>query len=199
MTVKKRSEHDHGGIEKQKQGASSYAMHDSELAFRELKLKEGDSFLDIGCGAGDYAIRASELVGDSGTVYALDRWKEVVDKLEEKADSQGLNNIRAIVADITCLLPVEDKSIDVCFIATVFHGFDFTRNGETLFREICRVLKPKGRVAVVEFKKEDTGFGPPVDIRLSPEDVEGLMIPYGFRKRRVTDLGCSYMTELEMK
>jgi ubiquinone/menaquinone biosynthesis C-methylase UbiE len=199
MNGKKRSVHDHGGIERQKQGVSSFALHDSELAFREMKLKEGDSFLDIGCGPGDYAVRASAIVGDSGTVYALDRWKELIDKLKEKADSQGLRNIRAMVSDITCSLPVKDSSIDVCFIATVLHGFDFARDGEALFSEIRRVLKPGGRVAVVEFKKEEMDFGPPVDIRLSPKDVEDLLTPYGFQKRSVTDLGCSYMIQLSLR
>ena len=199
MGNKKRSEHEHGGIERQKQGVSSFALHDSELAFRELKLKKGDSFLDIGCGPGDYSVRASKIVGSSGTVYALDRWKELIDKLKERADSQGLKNIRALVSDITCSLPVEDSSIDVCFIATVLHGFDFARDGQTLFSEIRRVLKPDGRVAVVEFKKEETGFGPPIDIRLSPKDVEELLTPCGFQKRGVTDLGCSYMIQFDMK
>ncbi|NYT08747.1 MAG: methyltransferase domain-containing protein, partial [Methanosarcinales archaeon] len=102
---------------------SSFWIHDPEQVFSELNLREGDCFLDMGCGSGDYAIRASEIVGNSGKVFALDRWQDGIDDLTEKAGSLRLNNLRAIAADITAPLPIEDGSIDVCFLATVLHIF----------------------------------------------------------------------------
>ena len=65
---KHRHEHAHGGFERQKQGVSSFDLQDSKLVFRELKLNKGVSFLDLGCGAGDYVIQASKIVGNSGIV-----------------------------------------------------------------------------------------------------------------------------------
>ena len=168
-------------------------MHDPELVFDALSLKEGDIFLDMGCGPGDYSIRASEILGDSGITYALDRWQDVVDDLAEKAGSRGLGNIRAIVSDITEHLPVEDESVDLCFISTVLHSLDLTYFEKSLFGEIRRVLKPGGRVVIIECKKEEQPFGPPMSMRLSPEEIESSIMRYGFEKVGLVDLGFNYM------
>ncbi|HOO54488.1 MAG TPA: methyltransferase domain-containing protein [Methanothrix sp.] len=168
-------------------------MHDPDVVFDALALKEGDSFLDMGCGPGDYAIRASEIVGDSGAVYALDRWQDVIDELAEKARSRGLKNISAIASDITERLPLKDESIDLCLISTVLHSLDLVDVGEALFGEIRRVLKPGGRVAIIECKKEEQPFGPPLSMRLSPEELESSIARYGFEWAELVDLGYNYM------
>jgi len=168
-------------------------MHDPELVFDALSLKGGDSFLDMGCGPGDYSVRASEIVGDSGSVYSLDRRQDVIDDLAEKAGSRGLRNIRAIVSDITEHLPVDDESVDLCFISTVLHSLDLADVEASLFGEIHRVLRCGGRLAVIECKKEEQQFGPPLSMRLSPEEIESSAIRYGFEKVDLVDLGYNYM------
>ena len=135
---------------------TSFWMHDPEVIFKELKLSDGDCFLDIGCGVGDYSIYASKIIGDSGTVYALDRVEKLIEELKEKAVDQGLNNIKAIAADITSPLPVKDSCVDVCLVATVLHALDLAKNGKDLFREIHRVLKPSGRMVTIDCKKKMT-------------------------------------------
>lgn len=174
-------------------GRSSFWMQHPELVFDALGLNEGDSFLDLGCGPGDYAIRASEIVGDSGVVYALDRWQDVIDDLAEKARSRGSKNIRAIVSDITEHLPVDDESVDLCFISSVLHSLDLVDVEKSLFSEIRRVLKPVGRVAIIECKKEEQPFGPPMHMRLSPEEIESSIIRYGFERAGLVDLGFNYL------
>ena len=194
MDKQKRHRHDHGGVERQKQGVSSFDMQDSKLVFKELELCEGDVFLDLGCGAGDYAMLAAKIVGDSGRVYAIDRWEEVIDALSEKANNQRLRNIKAIKSDIISLLPLEDKVIDVCLIAQVLHGFNLLTDTRMFFTEIFRVLKPGGRLAILEFRKEEVGFGPPMNIRLSPEEIEAVIARYGFKKENLLNFEYSYLT-----
>ncbi|GEM_PF-73712 len=176
-----------------RRGRSSFWMHDPELAFAELALKDGDCFLDMGCGPGDYAIRASGIVGESGAVYALDRWQDVIDDLAAKAASRGLGNLKAIVSDITDPLPIKDECVDVCLISTVLHSLDLVDVGEILFGEIRRVLRHGGRLVIIECKKEEQNFGPPIDIRLSPEQLEVPIARYGFIKVGLADLGYNYM------
>lgn len=183
------------GIKKHKQGVSSFAVHDSRLVFKELNLKEGDYFLDLGCGAGDYSIQASREVGESGMVYSLDKWSEVTNRFKEKINFQGIKNIKVSASDILCSLPVENDSIDVCLLATVLHIPNVARVAKELFGEIHRILKVNGRLAVIEIKKEEMSFGPPLRIRLSPEDTEALITPCGFEKRSQIDLGCNYMIQ----
>jgi ubiquinone/menaquinone biosynthesis C-methylase UbiE len=193
MNKQGRHRHDHGGIERQKQGVSSFDLQDSRLVFDELQLNDGESFLDLGCGAGNYAIQAAKIAGDTGMVYALDQWEEVIDALSKKAIAQGLRNIRAIKSDIISLLPLEDKIIDVCLIAQVLHGFDLSQDTKILFAEISRVLKPAGRLAILEFKKEEVGFGPPMNIRLLPEEIEAVIARYGFKKENLLNFEHSYL------
>ena len=184
---------------KHKGGPGSFWMHDPEVVFRELNLKDGDRFLDMGCGPGDYAVRASQIVGNPGVVYALDIWEKMIDDLKTKADSQGFKNIKAMVADITDPLPIEDSCIDVCFIATVLHIPDLARVWRSLFTEIRRVLKPGGRIAIIECKMEAQPLGPPIHMRLSPEEVEDLITQYGFEKVGLADLGYNYMIQFAVK
>jgi ubiquinone/menaquinone biosynthesis C-methylase UbiE len=187
------------GHSHRRRGSSSFFVHDPELVFGELKLKEGDLFLDLGCGVGDYSLQAAKIVGVSGLVYALDIREELLDGLAEEADLQGLKNIRTKVSDINSPLAITDNCIDVCFIATVLHLFNLNEDGKILFNEIHRVLKPDGRLAIIECKKEDLPFGPPIHLRNSPEELEAAIIPYGFEKFSYVNLGYNYMIQFDVK
>ncbi|OPY29989.1 MAG: hypothetical protein A4E27_00083 [Methanobacterium sp. PtaU1.Bin242] len=176
-------------------GPSSFWMHDPELVFGKLELKEGDHFLDMGCGTGDYSQYAAKIIGNSGQVYALDIQDELITNLKEKAHQKGLKNIKAFISDIALPLPVEDKSVDVCFISTVLHSVDLSKHGTLLFNEIRRVLKPEGRLVIIECKTEDLSRGPPPDMRISPEELENSVEKHGFLKINQVDLGFNYMIQ----
>lgn len=185
---------DHGD-NKRKCGRGSFWMHDPDLIFNELKLKTGDFFLDMGCGPGDYSIWASKIVGNSGIVYALEKWQDLIDDLTEKVDLKELTNIVGIVSDITKPLSIEEGCIDVYFISTVLHSLDLAKDSNMIFNEVHRVLKPDGRLAIIECKKEEMSFGPPLHMRLSPEELENIITKYGFEKIDLTDLGYNYMIQ----
>lgn len=178
-----------------RRGPSSFWMHDPELVFGELKLQEGDHFLDIGCGTGDYSLYAAKIIGNSGQVYALDIQDELITNLREKAHQEGLKNIKALISDIALPLPVEDKSVEICFISTVLHSLDLSKHGPLLFNEIRRILKPEGRLVIIECKKEDLSRGPPPDMRISPEELENSVEKHGFWKINQVDLGFNYMIQ----
>lgn len=177
-------------------GPSSYFMHDPEVIFKELNIKEGNRFLDLGCGAGDYSIQAAKLVGDSGIVYSLDKWEQIIDRVEKEVKKQGLMNVQTLVSSIEEPIPIDDDCIDICLISTVLHAIGLNECKDILFNQIHRVLKPNGRIAIIEIKKTDTPFGPPMINRWSPGELEEIMKPYGFRKISYLDLGYSYMIQL---
>jgi hypothetical protein len=54
-------------------------------------------------------------------------------------------------------------------------------------------LKPGGRLAIIECKKEEQPFGPTFPIRLSPEELESSIARYGFERPELVDLGYNYM------
>lgn len=176
-----------------KRGPSSFNMHNSELVFEKINLQKGDTLVDLGCGPGDYSIHAAQILGEQGKVFAVDIWSEMLVGLNDEAQSLNLNNITTIESNICQAINLNDNCADHCLIATVMHGQKVTNTCENLFPEIVRILKPGGQLIIIECKKEEMPFGPPLKMRISPEELEDGVTPYGFQKTDYVDLGYNYM------
>jgi ubiquinone/menaquinone biosynthesis C-methylase UbiE len=170
-------------------GKSSFDLVDAGKLFEELHLEPGSVFADLGCGRGEYAVQAALKVGEQGTVYAVDLWEEGLVVLGTEAEFLGLHQLKVVAADICARLPIEDQSVDVCFVATVLH--DYVREGcsDGVLDAARRIVRQGGTLAVVEFKKFDGHPGPSIHVKLSPEEVERIVTPHGFTMRRVVDMG----------
>lgn len=170
-------------------GMSSKAFLNAERVLRETGLKRSDSFLDVGCGEGHFSIAASKIVGSKGKVYALDSYEKSIAALKDQIHLEHITNIEAIVADVTRQMPLPDAIIDVCLMANVMHGF--LANGEVagVMTETVRVMKAGSTLVVVEFQKIDGPPGPPISIRMTPEELEAPISGYGFKKDRVVEVG----------
>lgn len=174
-------------------GQSSYGMQDPDTVFRELDLKDGEVFLDLGCGPGDYSLHAARLVGERGHVYAVDREEDRLDTLRKRARDAGLTNLEVIFGNICNPFSLGNTAIDVCLLSTVLHCLDRDSGYAPLFREIRRVMKPEGRLCIIECKKEERAFGPPLSMRVSAEDLEDRVPAYGFRRDGLANLGYNYL------
>jgi len=182
VTNNSEQEHHHAG-------KSSKAYLNAERVLQETSLKSGDNFLDIGCGDGYFSIAASKIVSNKGKVYALDSYEKSIVALKQQIHRESIGNIEAIVADVTKKMPLPDATTDVCLMANVVHGF--LANGEvpSVMTEIARVMKAVSTLAVVEFQKIDGPPGPPISIRMTPEELEDLISGYGFKKNKVAEVG----------
>lgn len=152
-------------------------------------LKSGDVFLDAGCGDGYISIAASPLVEGEGKVYAIDVYPESIEIVKKDVQKKRIKNLEAIIADLTSEIPLIDDSVDLCVMANVLHGF--VENGELdkVLPEIKRVIKLGGIFSVVEFKKIEGLQGPPFEVRLNPQDVENVLIKYGFEVTETVEVG----------
>ena len=148
-------------------GKSSESLLDKEIILQELDIHPGWTILDVGCGNGYMAKEFSRLLNGTGKVYALDPDKEAIEIL--KKETEG-TNIEPLVADMTKTTPIKSSSLDLIYMSNVFHGFpkDKIPNFQ---KEVERLLKPKGILAIMEIKKEDTPFGPPLNIRYLPQEL----------------------------
>jgi ubiquinone/menaquinone biosynthesis C-methylase UbiE len=170
-------------------GRSSRAYLSAETVVAGTGLKAGDIFLDVGSADGYYSLEASRVVGGRGRVYAIDNYEASISALKEQIEREGLGNIEAATADATKRIPLDAGTVDVCLLANVLHGFVANGEVERVLREAARVVRVGGTLAVVEFKKVSGPPGPPLSIRMSPEEVESMVAPYGFEKVRSFEVG----------
>ena len=170
-------------------GKSSFDLVDSEAVFEALGLGPGKTLLDVACGPGHYSLAASKIVGREGQVFGLDLWKEGIDALKTRVREERIRNLEPSVTDVTRLIPFTDGRIGLCLIATVLHDLVEIGGAESTLAEVARVIRPGGRLAVVEFKKIDGPPGPPIEIRLAPDEAERIVTPAGFEKIEERDVG----------
>ena len=137
--------------------------------------------MDAGCGDGHIAIKAIERYLPEGTVYAVDAYDESIKELNDYINRNNIEKLIAVEADITKAIPgVEDDSVDVALMVNVFHGFT-SGNRDDVIDEFARILKYGGRLAIIEFKPIEMAWGPPTDIRYSPEELEEIFGNHNFR------------------
>ena len=140
------------------------AVPPSEVIQR-MGVSRKDVLLDLGAGIGYFSLPFSTKVRE---VVAVDVEPKMLHVLEARASRRGRTNVRTLVAEALSL-PFPDDSLDRVFIAFVYHELALPA---LVLEECYRVLRPKGRLTVVEFQKWETPFGPPVAERKAPQEVE---------------------------
>jgi ubiquinone/menaquinone biosynthesis C-methylase UbiE len=108
----------------------------------------GDSVLDVGCGTGTLALAAKRRVGFEGSVHGVDASREMVARARAKSERSGLPVAFEIAAAQS--LPFADGTFDVVTCSLAFHHLPEDSRAAAL-AEMRRVVKPGGRVLVVEF------------------------------------------------
>lgn len=173
----------HGGF--QLDEAVRRAWYNPEAILKDVGLRSGMVFADVGCGDGFFSILAAEVVGESGKVYAVDSDASAIDKLKRKAAELSLRNIDAKVAlaeeTVFCT-----ECADIVFYSMVLH--DFT-NPAAVLLTARKMLKPSGKLVDLDWKKKRMPSGPPLHIRFSEQQASQLIAQAGLTVENVKDAG----------
>lgn len=125
---------------------------------------------DFGSGSGALTIELAKAIGSGGLVTAIDVVPQALESVRSLGKTAGLRNIKTIQADLE--LPgastLKDESQDLVLLANIL--FQSERQSE-IIKEAKRVLKPGGRLAVVDWKPGESQFGPLAKNRLEPEGI----------------------------
>lgn len=125
------------------------------------------ALLDVGCGIGYFTIAAAEVLGN-GKVIGIDIMDEILEIARNR--SQGIENIEYKKSE-EYSFPIEDKSIQYVFISNVIHEIE---NRTKYLAEIKRVIKSEGYLCIIEWAKRSMEIGPPVEERISIEEIKAL-------------------------
>ncbi len=127
----------------------------------QLELSGTEHIADFGCGSGAYSLSLAKQL-PLGKVFAIDIRKEMVEHVDSIAKREGIANLRVIWGDINEEKGsrLRDGSIDFVILANVLFQLE---NKKTCFVEMQRILKPEGKVLIVDWQESFGNIGPHED------------------------------------
>ncbi len=168
----------------EEEARKSWQSPDEILA--TVKIRPSVVVVDLGCGSGFFTV---PLAKKAAKVYAIDVQKEMLEVLEQKIQSHRIMNIEPLLSRADDI-PLESETVDLVVSINTLHEFD---NRDRTIGEMRRILKPNGTALIVDFKKQNTGFGPPVDVRVSEKQAVRLFKKHGFKLLNVKNLQYHYL------
>jgi SAM-dependent methyltransferase len=146
---------------------------DPARALGEFGLRPRSTFADLGCGPGFFTMPAAKIVGPLGKVHAADVQPEMLVRVREAAEANDLSNVE------THLVREEPRGrgwhydfgiavgkVDLALVAFVLHEAE---DPVGFLRAAAALLKPSGRLALLQWQARDTYAGPAVQVRMTPE------------------------------
>ena len=116
-----------------------------------LELKPGQVVADIGAGSGIISLMMAEKIGPQGTVLAIDIQQEMLDALAARCKVNKVTNVE-LIRGTTTSPNLKPGTVDLVIMVDVYHEFDMPYE---MLSAISKSLKPGGRIAFVEYRKED--------------------------------------------
>lgn len=150
---------------------------------KRVGFEEGMALCDIGAGTGIFSIPASEISRED--IYALEKSDDMIEILEARMEEREIKNLKVEKVE-SHILPVADNICDLTILITVLHHIE---DKKTMVDEIKRISKDQARILIVEFHKKESDIGPPIETRISKEELEEFARDNGLEIAESFDLG----------
>lgn len=154
----------------------------------QLALTPGMEVADFGAGAGYLAVEAAEAVGAEGAVYVIDIQQELLTKVTHIAQERHVNSLVYIHSDLEqaggSTLP--DQSMDVVLVSNLLFQ---VKDKHAVLTEAHRVLKPEGRLLIVDWRESFGGMGPQPEAVVREDDARSFAEEAGFVHATDIDAG----------
>ncbi|MBI2048494.1 MAG: methyltransferase domain-containing protein [Parcubacteria group bacterium] len=124
-----------------------------------MQFDPGMKIADFGAGSGAYTLAAARAVGRTGRVYAVDVQKDLLTRIKNNALREKLECVDIIWGDFEKLggTNIKDKSLDAVIMSNVLFQLEHTPGA---FAEAQRVLRPDGRLIIIDWADSFGGMGP---------------------------------------
>lgn len=154
----------------------------------QMGLKEGMMVGDFGTGSGHYAFSLAHIVGEAGKVYAVDIQEDILRRLAGEAKQRGFHNVEFVWGDIERVggTKLKDASLDAVVLSNTLFQLEKT---EGAVGELKRVLKPSGKLLVVDWTGAHGGMGPAEHTVVPEAKAEALFTNAGFTKLKAFEGG----------
>jgi SAM-dependent methyltransferase len=139
----------------------------SDRIMDTLSIADGSHVADLGAGAGWFTIRLARWVGPHGKVYAEDVQPEMIQAISRRVSREGFGWVLTRLGTAEDpMLPADE--LDAILIVDTYHEME---NPVRLLANAAKALKARGRIGIVDFKKDGGGPGPPLEERVDPEAI----------------------------
>ena len=157
-----------------------------------LKLKPSTTVADVGAGTGYFTIPLAEFLGPTGTVYAVDLQRGMLDILTGKLSRQTTPLNVVVKHGTASRTGLPEESCDLVFMANLWHELD---NHAAVLQETSRILRPAGRLAFLDWRHDLLPPpGPPAHHRLAMNGVVSVLRQNGWNDQHAAHVALySYM------
>lgn len=128
----------------------------------QLGISDGTIIADLGSGSGFYSMEAARMVAPLGKVYAIDVQRDMLERLKREAQKLHIRNIDIVHGDLERMGGTKIRE-NLCDVALVSNVLFMIEDKKTFLQEVRRILKPKGRILIVDWSASFSHMGPHPD------------------------------------
>jgi len=157
----------------------------------EIGVSEDEVIADFGCGVGFFVMEAADIVGEKGSIYAVDIDQKMLDSLKVKAIESGMKNIYGVRADLEepGATGLKNESCDIVLMINLLY---LIKNKAAVMEEAYRILKNNGKMVIMEWSDKKSTTMLEKNEHVSLKELKDLAQKIGFQFSRNFEAGLAH-------